>query len=212
MERTALTKDSIGEVVQKAAAVLRGGGVILYPTDTLYGLGVDSLDRRALGKLFAIKRRDKDKPVHSMVSDIDAAAPYAVVTPLAYKLADTFLPGPLTLLLQKGESVPAWAVSGRDMFGIRVSANAFCLALADLFGTPYSATSANKAGDTPQRSPEAILAQLGGAANHIDLIVDAGELPASPPSTVIDARGQRPIIVREGVIAMADILATKWVG
>jgi L-threonylcarbamoyladenylate synthase len=205
-ERIKLTEENIEEAVAQAAEVLRAGGVLLYPTDTLYGLGADSLNREALDKIFAIKGRDEGKPIHSIVAEVDAAAPYAVVSPLAQALSDKLLPGPLTLLLAKTATVPEWAVSGRDTFGIRVPANTFCLALADAFGKPYTATSANKAGQEPMRNVDVILAQLGDAANTIDLIIDAGELPASQPSTVVDARGKEPVVLRKGAIPTDQIL------
>ena len=104
---------SLKECVEKAAVVLERGGVILYPTDTLYGLGADSLNKEALEKIYAIKGRDEGKPIHSIVASLDAASAYGEVNDAARTLADAFLPGPLTLLLQKKESVPEWAVSGR---------------------------------------------------------------------------------------------------
>jgi len=191
---------SLKECVEKAAVVLERGGVILYPTDTLYGLGADSLNKEALEKIYAIKGRDEGKPIHSIVASLDAASAYGEVNDAARTLGDTFFPGPLTLLLQKKESVPEWAVSGRSTFGIRIPNNIFCIELARAFGKPYTATSANTSGMKPERNIEAILQQLGDRADLIDLIIDAGELPESLPSTVVTVESGQAAVVREGAI------------
>lgn len=190
-----------------ATAALGRGGIVLYPTDTLYGLGADSLNKEALEKILAIKGRDAGKPIHSIVSSLEAAKPYAEVTPLAEALAKRFLPGPLTILLAKKDAVPDWAVSGRSTFGIRVPKHELCLAIAHAFGKPYTATSANKSGVSPERSVDAIISQLEAEAQLIDLIIDAGELPEREPSSVVDASGDEPLIVREGAISARDITA-----
>jgi L-threonylcarbamoyladenylate synthase len=191
MERITLTSENTEEAAQKAAEVLRAGGVILYPTDTLYALGAAYGEEE---KVYAIKNRDPQKKLSYIVSDIDAASPYAAVTPLAQTLSDRLFPGKLTIILS-------------ETFSARVPANALCLLLADLFGKPYTATSANIAGHEPQRSLDAVLAQLGDNAKNIDLVIDAGELQESKPSTVVDARGEKPIILREGAISAEQILA-----
>ncbi len=191
--------------VAKAIMVLRAGGVILYPTDTLYGLGVDTFNEEALLKLYAIKGRSEEKPVHSIVADLEMAERYADVSAAARKLAERFLPGPLTLLLQKKDSVPDFALRGSDLFGIRIPENEFCLALARAFDAPYTTTSANKSGLKPERNVDAILEQLGEAGNSIDLIIDAGELPERAPSSVVEARGEKAILVREGAISKEEL-------
>ncbi len=194
MERIQLTDTNVKEAVRKAADVLRAGGVVLYPTDTLYALGVDTTNPAAVKKILDIKKRVHSKKVSSVFANIDTAVAYATVTPLARKLADAFLPGKLTIILSDGCAV-------------RVPKNAFCLTLADAFGKPYTATSANKADEPTLSTPSAILAQLGANAAVVDLVIDAGELPISLPSTVVDARGKHPVIVREGAIAATNILA-----
>ncbi len=200
-----LTPENTDEAAKKAASVLRAGGVVLYPTDTLYGLGVDSLHRDALEKIYSIKGRDKTYPLPSIIMDLEHAAAYAEVIPLARILAKEFLPGPLTLWLAKKETVPDWATAGKETFSIRIPNNDFCLALAREFKKPYTTTSANKSDEPTQNSVNAILDQLGNAAEDIDLIIDAGELPTNLPSTVVDARGAEPIIMREGAISAEEI-------
>jgi len=210
------------------AQILKNGGIVLYPTDTLYGLGVDALNVDALKKLKELKGRDEKKPISIIVADIAMAKEYADVTPLAEKLATAFLPGKLTLVLsvrmlagklpygnfqnasRKREQIPVLPeelTAGTRTVGIRIPKNIFCTNLARDFGRPLTATSANVAGEEPQSSVSAILAQFGERAAMIDATIDAGELLESPPSTVVDARGDRPVILREGAISNAAIRA-----
>jgi L-threonylcarbamoyladenylate synthase len=193
------------DVVANAAAVLRAGGVIIFPTDTLYGLGADALSDAAVEKIYAIKGRDTGKPIHAIVSDMEMAERYAVVHDVARRLAKQFLPGSLTIILKKREGINMGITKGIDTIGIRIPKNNFCLALAREFDAPITATSANRAGAaTGQDLPE-IFEQLGDSAKHVDLAIDAGELPPSLPSTVIDLSGGLPNILREGAISMAEL-------
>jgi L-threonylcarbamoyladenylate synthase len=189
----------------KAAQVLASGGVILYPTDTLYGLGADALSDGAVASVYAIKGRDEGKPIHAIVADMQMAARYAEVNDLAGKLAAKFLPGPLTLILKKKAGIDTGIARGKATFGIRIPDDGFCLALAHEFGHPFTTTSANGAGQRPERSVGAILSQLGESAALIDLIIDAGELPERLPSTVVDVSNGEIAIIREGAIAASDV-------
>lgn len=204
-ERVHLTDQTFGKAVQKAARVLGNGGVILYPTDTLYGLGADAFSDEAVEKVYVIKGRDERKPVHCIVADIAMAEKYADLSNDARLLIGRLTPGPLTLVLKKRPEF-VQGIAGRiDTIGIRIPKNDFCLALARQFGRPFTATSANKAGEKSKRNVDAILEQLGAAAGEIDLIVDIGPLPEGPPSTVVDMSGEEPVILREGAIPVADI-------
>ena len=209
MEVLKLTETNAQECVVRAAAVLRDGGVILYPTDTLYGLGADALSDEAVAKVQKIKGRDENKPIHAIVAGLAMAETYVIVNKPARLLAKKFLPGPLTLVLKKKANVHSGIGRGMDTFGIRIPDNEFCLALAREFGKPYTTTSANRAGDTSQLTPEAILAQLGeSAASIIDLIVDAGILPEKQPSTIVDVSAGEVKILRNGAIPGNEFLHT----
>jgi len=124
---------------------------------------------------------------------------------MAHKLAARFMPGPLTLVLKKNDGVDTGIGRGMSTIGIRIPDNQFCLELARAFDGPITTTSANRAGEPPKRSVDAILAQLGDTASMIDFVIDAGELPSRLPSTVIDLSGERPVILREGAIATSDV-------
>jgi L-threonylcarbamoyladenylate synthase len=186
--------------VAKAVAVLRAGGVILYPTDTLYGLGADALSDEALAKVRAIKGREEGKPIHAIVASLEMAAEYGEVNEMALALASAYMPGPLTLILRKHPEAVIAMCKGRDEFGFRMPDTQFCLELAREFGRPYTTTSANLAGEKPERSPEKILAQLGDRAERIDLVIDAGELPECAPSTVVDISSGTMQILRKGAV------------
>lgn len=191
--------------VPAALAALQSGGVILYPTDTLYGLGADALSDEAVAKIYTIKGRDEGKPIHAIVRDLEMAERYAFVDGIARILAKRFLPGPLTLILKKKTGIETGIAKGIDTFGIRIPDNTFCMALVDSFGGPITTTSANRAGMQPCESVEEILEQLGENAQQIACVVDGGTLPKRAPSTVVDCSGERPIILREGAISTAEI-------
>lgn len=198
--------DGVGNAVTRAAEVLRQGGVILYPTDTLYGLGADALSDTAVAKIYDIKGRESGKPTHCIVPSLEIAAEYAEVNDIARSLADRFLPGPLTLILKKKPTIEGGITRGIDTIGIRIPNNEFCVALVKTFGKPVTTPSANRAGVTPASTPEAILAQLGKKASLIDLVIDAGELPARAPSTIVSCVTDVPSILREGAIPSSAIL------
>lgn len=187
--------------IAKAAEALRSGGVILYPTDTLYGLGVDALSDSALAKVQDIKGREEKKPIHAIVADLHMAAEYGEVNEVALALASAYMPGPLTLILRKHAHATIAMCEGRDEFGFRIPNYQFCLDLARAFGRPYTTTSANIGGLKPERSPEKILAQLGERASRIDLVIDAGELPERLPSTIVGVSHGEATIIREGAIS-----------
>ena len=188
----------------RAAQIMASGGVVLYPTDTVYGLGADALSDEAVAKIYAIKGRDEKKPIHAIVADMTMAERYGEVNDLALKLAKTFLPGPLTLILKKKEGIETGIARGIGTFGIRIPGNTFCVELAHAFGHPYTTTSANVSGVAPGRSVDDIIDQFEERAKLIDLAIDAGKLPQLKPSTIVDVSGDRMVILREGAIAAQD--------
>ncbi|MBI5644558.1 threonylcarbamoyl-AMP synthase [Candidatus Kaiserbacteria bacterium] len=205
MEILQLSESGIGPAAQKAASVIFAGGVVLFPTDTLYALGADALSDDAVAKIYAIKGRDEKKPMHCIVKDINMVEEYAEIDDAARMLTDDFLPGPLTLVLKKHPETQSGIARGISTFGFRIPKSDLCMEIVRIFGGPITATSANTAGSATERSVGKILEQLGEEAARIDLIIDAGELPESLPSTVVDLTGERPEIIREGAIVSDDI-------
>jgi len=214
-----LKTEGLDACVREAKRVLEQGGVILYPTDTLYGLGADAFSDEAVDKVYEIKGRDERKPIHCIVADIAMAGEYAEVTNDAKLLFERLLSGGLTVILRKRPGVDGGIARDMETIGIRIPNNEFCLQLAHAFGKPFTATSANVAGHVPERSIAKILEQFSYDSilppfaeasedkqkTRIDLIIDAGELPANQPSTVVDLSGEEPVILREGVIPAADV-------
>ena len=206
MERITLTSGNVEECASRAAEVLRAGGVVLYPTDTLYGLGGDALSDTAVANICSIKGRDEGKPVHAIVADMAMAEKFGNVTQHAQLLAKKF-GGKVTLVVKKVSEVDTGIARGISTFGFRIPDNEFCIALTRSFGGPVTATSANTSGLPSARRVDDILAQLGASAEKIDLVIDAGELPERKPSTVVDLSGAGPDILREGAVPAAEIRA-----
>ena len=202
-----LGPDTLEACAAEASDVLKAGGVILFPTDTLYGLGADALSDEAVQKIYDIKGRDEKKPIHGIASDVNMLEVYGVLSDIGRTIAQRFFPGPLTLILEKRPEFDSGITKGIATIGFRIPNNEFDREVARVFGRPYTATSANIAGQKPQRSLGAILAQLGPAIAMIDIAFDAGELPQSEPSTVIDVSSDEAVVLRNGAIPSSEILA-----
>jgi L-threonylcarbamoyladenylate synthase len=205
LERILLSDSNVKEVAARAAAVLRAGGVVLYPTDTLYGLGADALSDDAVGKIFAVKGRDEGKPMHAIVSDIEMAAIYGDMTDVVRPLASNLPPGQITFVVTKKQGMNSGISKDISTFGFRIPDDTFCLEMLRAFRGPITATSANSAGMVPQRNVGAILEQIGETG--IDLVVDGGELPPRKPSSVVNVAGGKVTVLREGAVSRAQIEA-----
>lgn len=181
--------------------------VILYPTDTLYALGVDATDSAAVRYLKELKRRDEGNPISITVDSLAMAERYAEVTPIARRLAEKFLPGKLTLVLN-AKHLPDELTAGTGTVGIRIPNHPQALALIRELGKPLTATSANVSGMPTESTPAKILEQFGERAAWITRVIDVGELPPSASSTVVDARGDTPVILRKGAVPELAIQAS----
>ncbi|MBY0539258.1 threonylcarbamoyl-AMP synthase [Patescibacteria group bacterium] len=179
--------------------------IVLYPTDTIYGLGVDATDAEAVSRLFELKGRNENKPISIVVSGIEMMRQYAEVTPLAEKLTVKFLPGRLTIVL-KAKNLPDNLTAGTGTVGVRIPNHPVPLRLVRELGKPITATSANVADQPTLSSPKEIRAQFAERAGMITEVIDEGVLPDSLPSTVVDARGIQPIILREGAVPAEAVL------
>lgn len=182
--------------VDEVVAVLREGGLVVYPTDTLYGLGADVVNPDAVARVFSVKQRASGLPVSIAVANLDAAKEFAVVTPRAEALCRRWLPGPLTLIFPPTAEAPKSVLSKEGMIAIRVPNHAVALLLARQFG-PITATSANLHGKPSPVETWQAAEQLGDA---VDLYLDAGPCPVGRESTVVDLTGTEPRLVREGAV------------
>ncbi len=206
METLKLSETATIVAARSAENVLRDGGVVLYPTDTLYGLGVDALNDRAVDKIYQIKKRDVKSPLPVIVTDMQMAKKYGDYNDLAQRLAQKFLPGPLMLVLKKNPSLSGGVARDTRTIGIRIAKSDFCVEMLKHFGAPITATSANKSGAPVQSTVSEILKQLGPWADLIDLVIDGGELMEKKPSTVVDVSNDELNIVREGAILSKTII------
>src|SRR3989338_8785155 len=212
MEVIRLNDSNQAQLITRAAEVLRAGGVILYPTDTLYGLGADAFSDAAFQKVCEIKDRDERRPIHAVFENLAMVETYAEVSPLGRRLAQAFLPGPLTLVFKKKPSVTTGIGRNLSTIGVRIPRNKFCIALAHGCGKPYATTSANMSGAEPPATFEGIVRQLGGNTQLIDLAIEGSALPSYLRSTVDDVRDEQPFVLREGAISAAEIEKVAKVG
>lgn len=192
------------EIVDKAAAALRAGGVVVVPTTCLYGLCGDAFNAAAVQKIFDIKNRPKDKPLLVLISNRRMVPQVAAHTaPLATALMDRFWPGQLTLVMQAREGLPAGLCSNTGKVGIRLVAHPVAAAVVRAVGGPITGTSANLSGAGGCASIDDL---HRGIMESAEMIVDAGALKGGPGSTVVDVTGTAPLVLREGVVPTADII------
>ncbi|MCA9364039.1 threonylcarbamoyl-AMP synthase [Candidatus Kaiserbacteria bacterium] len=194
--------------LNRAAEAIRADGVVVYPTETAYGLGVNATSENALKKLYALKQRAANKPTHIAVFDIEMANEYTIVDERARLLADHFLPGPLTLVLPSRRTLPRLLEEGASgTCGIRIPNHPIALELIRRANVPITTTSANSSGDTTPYTVSEVKESFGDAVADIDIVLDAGPLTHTPPSTLVSLVGAEPEILRQGPVSLADIMA-----
>ena len=195
----------------EAVRVLEAGGLVAFPTDTVYGIAVSSRTPRGLERLFAAKQRPPDRAIVLLLADAEQASELGILGPAGEALASAFWPGGLTLVVQRrGDTVPALSLAADDLpegiqtVGLRVPDHPTPRALAAAVG-PLPTTSANRSGDPEARGAQDVLDQLGAA---LDLILDGGPARGPQPSTVVDVSRDSPRILRAGAIFVDEIATT----
>ncbi|MGM0818867.1 MAG: L-threonylcarbamoyladenylate synthase [Actinomycetota bacterium] len=187
------------EAIAEGAALLRAGELVGVPTETVYGLGADATSAAAVGRIFAAKGRPADNPLIVHLADpADLARVVARVSPLAADLAARHWPGPLTLVLDAAEGLPSVTTGGHPTVGVRVPDHPVARALLATADTPMAAPSANRSGRPSPTRAEHVLDDLG---EHVALVLDGGPSAVGVESTVVDARGSRPVVLREGAVS-----------
>ncbi|MCK4325756.1 threonylcarbamoyl-AMP synthase [bacterium] len=187
--------------IEEAAQVIRDGGLVIFPTDTLYGLGVSAFNQPAVERMFQVKRRVKEKAVSVLVANfVEAEFLIEEVSPPALNLMSHFWPGPLTLLFKANDKVPAMLTANSGKIGIRIPDNKVALALIKASGTPLTGSSANLSGKPDPLGVEEVERELSG---QVDLIIDGGRPKLGKPSTVFDITSLK--VLREGSIGMERI-------
>lgn len=190
------------KAIPEALKVLQSGGLVAFPTDTVYGLGALAFNGKAIEQIYIAKGRPETKAIPILLADPDDLAKVCVEpNPLVVKLASRFWPGPMTLIVPKHPDLPD-AVSSTPTVGVRVPDHTVARMLLHYAG-PMAVTSANLSGQTSPVTAQEVLDQLDG---RIDLILDGGQTPGGIPSTVVDCSGDEPVILREGPITMEHIL------
>lgn len=199
--------ESGGDLVARAVAVLRRGGLVAFPTDTVYGLGADVFNSAALERLFVMKGRPAERAVPVLLADDDDALQVTPgLPPTATALARVFWPGPLTLVVRRLPTVPDAVTGGGDSIGIRVPDHPVPRSLIRALGRPITGTSANGSGRPPHRDAAGVRADLG---TGVDLVIPGDCGPYSKPSTVVDCTRTPAMVVREGAVAL-DRLRSAW--
>jgi L-threonylcarbamoyladenylate synthase len=189
--------------IADVAAILKGGGVVAFPTDTLYGLAADPRRDDALERLFAVKAREAGVAVPLIAADLAQAQELGTFDDLALRLARAFWPGPLTIVVPASPAIARRALGGGHTVGIRVPAHEVATALCRATATCLTATSANLSGSPPPASAQEIDPDL---SSRLDAVLDGGPAPGGPPSTIVTVVSERPQLIRAGAIAWNRVL------
>ncbi len=181
---------------KEAALTLLKDGIVVYPTDTLYGLGANALNPIAIEKIYKIKKRPPKKPIPIIISSIDMARALAFVDRDKERVLKELWPGPYTFVFWKKSVVPAGLTAGEKTIAMRIPANSFCESLLADFEGPITTTSANISGEETHSTAKEIAERFGKEKHQPDLVIDAGFLPCENPSTIIDLTAELPKILR----------------
>jgi L-threonylcarbamoyladenylate synthase len=191
------------DAVTVAAQRLRGGGLVAFPTETVYGLGANALDPTAVERVFAAKGRPADNPLIVHVGELRGLEAVAAdLAPLARDLAERFWPGPLTLVVAAADAVPRITTSGLSTVAVRMPDHPVALALLRAAAVPVAAPSANRSGRPSPTTAAHVANDLGDA---VDLVLDGGPCRLGVESTVVDARGDAPVVLREGAVTREQL-------
>jgi L-threonylcarbamoyladenylate synthase len=184
--------------INKASDILLSGGLVAYPTESFYGLAVDSTNENAIRRLFLLKQRSPGRPLLILIPSIEVLDRYVThIPPIAHQLIDEFWPGALTLVFEAGQKVSPLLTAGTDKIGIRLSPHPVATALAQAIGAPITGTSANISGKPACRNAGEVSASF---KEWVDLILDGGSTPGKVGSTVLDITVHPPKILREGMV------------
>lgn len=200
-------KESNYDKLKVPAEILKQGGIVIFPTETVYGIGANALNEDAAKKIYEAKRRPNDKPISLLVSNMDMVEMVAKdITDLEYKLMEAFFPGPFTIILKKKDVVPDIVTCGGDTVGIRMPDLELTRKLIDLAGVPLATPSANISGKPSGTNLETIMSDF---KDSVDFYIDGGESKLGTASTIVKVIDGIPHILREGSIAKEEIESIK---
>jgi L-threonylcarbamoyladenylate synthase len=193
------------EALAEAARILRAGGLVAFPTETVYGLGANALDASALARIYAAKERPANDPIIAHIARTEQLDQLARdIPPAARRLADAFWPGALTLVLKRAPGIPDTIAAGRDTVAVRMPAHPLARALLQAVDLPIGAPSANTFTRPSATTAAHVLEDLDG---RIDLVLDGGPTPIGVESTVLDLTGPSPVVLRPGGVTLEDLRA-----
>ncbi len=192
------------EKLKKPAQILKSGGIVVFPTETVYGIGVNSLDKNAIEKLYKIKNRAANKPISLLVSNIEMIENVAKdITKEEYILMKSFMPGPLTIILKKKDNVSNLLTANTNTIGVRMPSNEIALKLINYAGIPLATPSANISDKPSGTNIETIMKDF---EDNVDFYIDGGESKLGLASTVVQIVNGIPNILRQGSITQKDII------
>ena len=193
----------IQQQVDRGISILKRGGIVAFPTDTVYGLGAGANLHQAVERVYQVKERPRNMALPLLLAHTlqisEVAEP---VPPIAWRLAHNFLPGALTIVLHKSSSVPDIITGGGITVAVRIPAHPIPVALADGLGMPIVGTSANLSGKPSALTADEVYSQFG---DKIDLVIDGGRCPGGRESTIVDVTGETPVVLREGAISGEEL-------
>jgi L-threonylcarbamoyladenylate synthase len=184
---------------------MKKGGLVIYPTDTVYGLGCDPFNIKAVEKVFKVKGERKNKPLPILASEMKAVERIAHMNEDAKKIAKKYWPGPLTLVVPKKLTLPSMVTCNLESVGVRIPNHKVALQLVTLCGGLIVGTSANKTGEKPPKTAQEAASQLG---EQVDIVLDGGHAPLGQESSIVDLTSKTPKMIREGPIKLTHIKNT----
>ena len=202
MKRIQLTKQETGEALSEISGIVTAGGIIAYPTDTIYGLGCDPTSPGALNRIYSNKGRDYEKPLLILIDKAARLKSWCDQVPATAKHLTSHWPAPLTIVLRTRTDLPLELLRGSDSLGFRVPDSPICRAICTACGGAITSTSINRSGEEPVIKPDQIAEQFGDA---LDALIDAGELAPSPPSTVVRCLGDSSELIRAGAFQLDQL-------
>lgn len=193
------------EVIVKAKSILSRGGCLVYPTDTVYGLGANALREDSVERIFRMKKRPSNRPIPIMVRDIEMAKQVAFIDRKTERTLAKVWPGPVTVVLERRGIIPNILAANQRTIGLRIPDCLFTQTLMNQLDFPVTSTSANFSGQASSSSAEEVINVFQNKYPRPDLILDAGLLPRSSPSTVLDLTGFQPKILRLGPVTKEEL-------
>lgn len=198
-------QEQIEKTVIASAEILKNGGVIVYPTDTLYGVGANALDEKAVLKVFKIKKQDRSKPISVIVKDMKMAGKIACIDSRVEKILNRIWPGPITAVLRKKDIISYILTGNKETIGVRIPENNFISKLMANIDFPITATSANISGENNLLNSNEIIKKFSHSEFSPDLFINAGEIRNPAASTIIDIAAGVPKILRTGIVGKEKI-------